>query len=149
MSIKKLTLGFATLALAFSLVIAPVVSAQTSTSNSILKDALILDSTDRGSSLGDLFILDRLFSNGSGGILNGNSGSSLGDLFLLDQLFGGDSILGGGDSILGGGIFGGDDNSLGDLFVLDRLFGDNSDILSGSGNGSDLGDLFILDQLFR
>ncbi|KKR22012.1 MAG: hypothetical protein UT48_C0001G0025 [Parcubacteria group bacterium GW2011_GWE2_39_37] len=146
MSIKKLTLGFATLALAFSLVVAPVASAQTSTNNSILKDALILDSTDRGSSLGDLFILDRLFSDGSGGILN-DSGSDLGDLFLLDQLFsGGDSILG-GDSI-GGGILG-DGNSLGDLFVLDRLFGDNSDILSGDGNGSDLGDLFILDQLFR
>lgn len=94
-----------------------------------------------GTNLGDLFILDKLFNNGDGGILNSSNGSDLGDLFVLDRLFSGNGTNGNGTGILGG-------NSLGQLFVLDRLFGDNGGGLFDKSGNNNLGDLFILDRLF-
>jgi hypothetical protein len=86
-----------------------------------------------GTNLGELFVLDRLFSGGSGVL--GGGGTNLGNLFILNQLFNGS-----GGMNIGGG-------SLGDLFVLDRLFSGSTNVLSG-GNTS-LGNLLVLDQLFR
>jgi len=110
-------------------------------------DGLFGDSAN----LGDLFILDELFNNGGGDILNGGD-NDLGDLFILDQLFSNNGgMFGGTNGLFGGGTNGG---SLGNLIILDELFGSNGDsILNGGGgilNGgdNDLGDLFILDQLF-
>jgi hypothetical protein len=86
-----------------------------------------------GGSLGNLIILDELFSDG-GGILNGGD-NNLADLFVLDQLFSGNTNL-----------FGGGDNNLANLIILDELFSGQSGILDGSSNN--LCDLLVLDQLF-
>lgn len=63
--------------------------------------------------LGDLFMLNQLFGNGTNifgsGIVNGTN--NLGNLFILQELFGGDSVFDNGNK------------DLGDLFVLDQLFG--------------------------
>jgi hypothetical protein len=42
---------------------------------------------NRSSGLGDLFTLDKLFSNSSSGILSGGNSVNLGDLFVLNKLF--------------------------------------------------------------
>jgi hypothetical protein len=86
-------------------------------------------------SLGQLIILDRLFSSGSN-ILDQDY-TTLGDLFILDQLF--------GDHLIDLTITN-DDARLGRLFILDLLFSPGSSILNP--DQTSLGDLFILDQLF-
>ncbi|MBI4708586.1 MAG: LysM peptidoglycan-binding domain-containing protein [Candidatus Portnoybacteria bacterium] len=117
--------------------------------------------------LGDLFILDRLFDNGSGVLSGGDN--DLGDLLVLDQLFGSDNGIFGGmtgdssnlgnliildelfnnDSIIGGNGIMDSDNDLGDLIILDKLFGTSNGFLGGvTGDSSNLGNLFILDKLF-
>lgn len=95
------------------------------------------------SNLGDLLILDAIFSGngggifGGGGILGGDN-NSLGNLLILDSLF--------GDS---NGIFNGNGNTnLGNLLILDAIFSGNGGIV-GDGNGTSLGNLLILDQLFN
>ena len=60
-------------------------------------------------SLGDLFVLDRLFDEGA--ILDKDT-TTLGDLFILDRLFEDSDFITGSDKEL----------SLGELFVLDELF---------------------------
>ena len=84
-----------------------------------------------GLSLGDLFVLDRLFRDS--GVLE-ESRTTLGDLFILDQLFNNNRIF--TDSNL----------DTGDLFILDRLFREENFFLSR--DSTTLGDLFILNRLF-
>ena len=102
----------------------------------IILDELFSDNDsiigDNDNDLGDLIILDMLFGNNNGIFGNGDgTGSDLGNLIILDELFSDD------DNIIGG-----KDNDLGDLFILDMLFND------GDNNMSNLGDLFILERLF-
>jgi len=85
-------------------------------------------------SLGDLFLLDKLFDSHSS-ILE-QEGTTLGDLIILDQLFNTDNSL----------FQNGKKLNLGELVVLDRLC-NSSPILKKDMIG--LGDLFILDQLFN
>ncbi|MBI2024221.1 hypothetical protein HYT00_02450 [Candidatus Giovannonibacteria bacterium] len=148
---KKIAYATASALLVASPVMVPLASADGISSSSSLGTAAVLSEIDNRqsvSSLGNLFVLDRLFGGGTsvlggGGIFGGNR-TNLGDLFILDQLFGGGSVIGDG-GIFGGGI--GTSNSLGDLFVLDRLFGGSNDGIFGRGQ-TNLGNLFILDQLF-
>lgn len=122
----------------------------TGTANN-LGDLFILDrlfSNDTGvldsgnTDLGDLFLLDRLFGNGNG-VLNGTGGTNnLGDLIILDKLFNNDSIL---DN---GGVFG-NGTDLGDMIILDKLFGNGNGLFNGTNGTTNLGDLIILDQLFN
>ena len=86
-------------------------------------------------SLGDLFVLDRLF-RGTTRWLDPH-GTTLGDLFILDRLFGQSRIWSGTESY-----------SFGDLFVLDRLFNNDGSGLLAKDKTS-LGDLIILDMLFN
>lgn len=119
-----------------SVAAAPVVRTVTQTSDGIF---------DGGTSnLGDLLILDAIFSGngggifGGGGILGGDN-NSLGNLLILDSLFGN-----------GGGIFNGNNGTsdLGNLLILDAIFSGNGGIV-GDGSGTSLGNLLILDQLFN
>lgn len=48
--------------------------------------SLRLGSDEFGAKLGQLFVLDRLFRNNSNGLLNPD-GTDLADIFILDQLF--------------------------------------------------------------
>ncbi len=100
-----------------------------------LKDLLVPDRSDsKDLSLGELFVLDKLFSNNSS-LLDQDS-TTLGDLFILDHLFNNKD-----------NFFKDNNLSLGELFILDRLFRNNNNLLN-QGSTS-IGDLFILEQLFN
>ncbi len=88
--------------------------------------------TAAGPTIGQLFILDRIFNDDD--MLNRNE-TTLGDIYILDRLFGRD-----------GASFDGQLNRMGNLLILNQLFGrTGSPILDGKAT---LGNLFILNQLF-
>lgn len=87
--------------------------------------------------LGDLFVLDALFSKDS--LILDQEKTSIGDLLILDQLFSDNNLFTKNNTH--------QDFSLGELFLLDRLFSNSSQGLLSSSTTS-LGDLFILMQLF-
>ena len=91
-----------------------------------------------GLRLGDLIVLDNLFSNNSP-ILN-QSKTTLGDLLILDQLFTNQPLLAKNKTHPG--------LSLGELFILDKLFRESNQPLLERDQTS-LGDLFLLTRLFN
>jgi hypothetical protein len=109
-----------------------------------LGDLLLLDSAFENIEakkdslpLGDLFVLDVLFSKNSA-ILDQDR-TSLGDLLILDQLFSGSKIFTENKSH--------QELGLGELFLLDRLFSNSGQELLSIETTS-LGDILILLQLF-
>lgn len=83
--------------------------------------------------LGSMFVLDRLFG-GTGGIVGASGGTSLGDMLVLNQLFSNSGINGNNlgtlfalnqlfNGVNSNGLLTPGGTSLGNLFVLDQFFG--------------------------
>lgn len=85
--------------------------------------------------LGDLYILDKLFSSSQSKILDPNE-TTLGDLIIIDHVFSANPQLLDDQKL-----------NLNNLVVLDKLFSkDDSNVLSSDAT---LGDLLILNEVFR
>src|SRR3989344_4610873 len=96
----------------------------TNNNDTDFRDLMLLRGSSGSRGLSDLFVLDRLFSDGGSG--------NLGEWIILDQLFSDNGSA--KTSTDGGGLW--------DLIILDELSGGHGDF---GGGDSSLGGLFFLD----